>query len=75
MNGSTSIDYKRELETLVTAATKYATAWACHHKEWNAAMQHAKNVLKRSTMTAEEDDYTKLQCMIGGALDYPLLSP
>lgn len=40
------IDYRKELNDLVEAAKKYATAWACHHKEWNAALEQAKKVLE-----------------------------
>lgn len=53
MTGSTSIDYKYELEALVNSATKYATAWACHHKEWNAAMKQAKDALTGIAIAAE----------------------
>jgi hypothetical protein len=52
MSGSTSIDYKHELEMLVESATKYATAWACHHQEWNSAMKRAKYALNHTKTTA-----------------------
>lgn len=53
MTGSTSIDYKYELEALVNSATKYATAWACHHREWSAAMKQAKDALTGIAIATE----------------------